>query len=85
MKILNGIACKLNWIWIALKPIQFNSDLINWIQIPKLNGIQIQLKWNEMQIDGESIENLLMNMVSISFIKDINLKYSKRHLSMPIS
>jgi hypothetical protein len=60
-----AFACKLNWIWIALKSIQFNSDLINWLQILKLNGIQIQLKWNEMQIDGEGIENLLMNMMSI--------------------
>ncbi len=71
MKILNDIACCLNWIqflklysnaligiWIEF---HFNKRIeLNWIELD--NWIKIQLKRNRMQI-GEGIKNLLGNMV----------------------
>jgi hypothetical protein len=37
MKILNDIACKLNWIWIEMK---LNSNTLSWIKF--------QLNWKKM-------------------------------------
>ncbi len=64
MRIMNDIACNLNWIQIP----EFNSyfseiiwTLFNWIS---LNTIQIQLKKNEMIFWVKGIQNLLnMNML----------------------
>jgi len=58
MKILNDIACNLNWIHFEL----------NWIQVIKftsntLNQIQNQLRRNRMQIGAKGVENMLMTMV----------------------
>jgi hypothetical protein len=58
---------------------QLESKL-TWIQFK--NWIKIQLKKNEMQIIGEVIENLFLNMVSKNNNnKEIDLK---RHISMPL-
>jgi hypothetical protein len=58
MKVLNGIACKLNWI-----EIQFNSTI----------GLIIESEKNRIQIGEESIENLHMNIIEIVFFsKNIN-------------
>jgi hypothetical protein len=50
MKILNDIVCNFN-----SNSIQLNSN--------STIGLTIQLKRNEMQIGGEGIKNLLVNMV----------------------
>ncbi len=75
MKILNDISCKLNWI-----PIN------DWIKI-QLNWIQISLKKNEMmQIDGEGIEDFLVNMVlENNNLKDTNLKTTPFHASLVVN
>jgi hypothetical protein len=51
MKVLNDIACNLNWIELNFLNLNLN----------KLKGIS--LKRIGMQISEESIENLLVNMV----------------------
>jgi hypothetical protein len=56
MKILNDMTWTLNWI-------ELNWD---WIEAYS-NSFQIQLKRNEIQIGGECIENLLVNM-ALNFI-----------------
>jgi hypothetical protein len=63
MKILNGIACNLNWIelsgiiWIELNWIPINSIQFN-------NGIKIQFfLTNGMKIGEGNIESLFMSMM----------------------
>jgi len=68
MKLLNDIACCLNYSFlncIQMRWLEFelNSNLtkeLNWIELN--NWIKIQLKRNRMQI-VEGIKNLLGNMV----------------------
>jgi hypothetical protein len=68
-----NITCNLNWIFqfnsIQLDLSEIDSNLMNsntlnriWIISIKLNLIQ-QLKKNEMQIGGQGMENILVNMV----------------------
>jgi hypothetical protein len=66
MKILNDIACNLNWIGI----LKFHSNFIEfefeWISFNIqiwVNSIQIHLKRNGMQIGSKGSENLLVTMV----------------------
>jgi hypothetical protein len=60
----------LHAFWIQIELNWIESKFLNSIQIIEWNSnsnstieIKIELNWNEMQIDGEGMENLLVNMV----------------------
>jgi hypothetical protein len=46
-----SIETQLNWIWFRLTWMEF-----------QFNSIQIQFKINDMQVGGESIVNILLNV-----------------------
>ncbi len=56
-------------LWMKFE-LNSNSTKLNW----QLNWITIQLKKNEMQIGGENIENMFVNMM-------LEKKPLKRHKS----
>ncbi len=56
-------------LWMKFE-LNSNSTKLNW----QLNWIEIQLKKNEMQIGGENIENMFVNMM-------LEKKPLKRHKS----
>ncbi len=58
MKILNDIACSLNWIHFEFNLIQVLKFTSN-----TLNQIQNQLRRNGMQIGAKGIKYMLMTMV----------------------
>jgi hypothetical protein len=67
MKILNDIACRLNWIGFKFNSIEFKY-IVEW----NSNTTKFNSNWNElrfgekkhgMQIGGENIEILFVNMV----------------------
>jgi hypothetical protein len=47
--------------WIQIS--RFNSNILNEIQI-SLNGIQIQLKINKMQIGAQGVENMFEKKIN---------------------
>jgi hypothetical protein len=77
MKILNGIACNMNWIGFIFSFIEFKFN--NWINIEfNSNSNSIENKWNVDWCKKKYCKSIHEYGVE----KNLKMSHPKRHLSM---